>query len=37
MEPEIKELCDMKDRYDPVITAALMQLVREKYLARGAD
>lgn len=37
MEVAAQELCDMKEKYDPVVTAALMKLVREKYLVSGRD
>ena len=37
MEAAAQELCDMKDKYDPDVTAALMKLVREKYLTSEAD
>lgn len=32
MEAAAQELCDMKEQYDPTVTAALMKLVRDKYL-----
>lgn len=32
MEAAAQELCDMRDKYDPVVTAALMRLVRDRYM-----